>query len=351
MPWIAFDALKDARQATEDLLLPIDRGTWLRLAVLAFFLGGGGGAPTGGSGSGGTTPNDVPAGELPQQLPPMETLLTVAAAVVLLVLVLALVWMLVGSVMEFVLVTGLRDRDVRLRRPFRANLYPGLRLFAFRLVLGLGGLALVAIPILGILGLGIGVGPAAFLLFVPLVVLFGVVALVGGVVNRLTTDFVVPAMLVEDRGVLDGWRRVWPLVRAEWKEVGLFVLLRFALAIGAGIAVGLATLLVALVVAIPFALVGVAIYLGLSGAGGLGPAGWLLLGVLVAIFLLCVLAASLLIQVPVLTYLRYYGLSALGRLDTSLDLVGVEPAAESDGEDEDDGEDDGDGEGDAGVAA
>ena len=46
--WYAFAALSDARDATEDLLWPIDRGRWLRLALIALFVGVGGGAPTGG---------------------------------------------------------------------------------------------------------------------------------------------------------------------------------------------------------------------------------------------------------------------------------------------------------------
>ncbi|MFB6124062.1 MAG: hypothetical protein ABEJ78_11475 [Haloferacaceae archaeon] len=340
MSWIAFAALSDARQATEDLLFPVDRGTWLRLAVLALFVGSGGGAPTGGGNTSGVTSSDVPAGELPQA-PPVESLVPVVVGLVLLVVAVVVAWTFVGSVMEFVLVSGLRDRDIRIRRPFRAHLGRGLRLFGFRLALGLVGLTLVAVPLLAIFGLGVGVTPAAFLLVLPAIAIFGLVALVFGVVNRLTTDFVVPAMLVEDRGVLDGWRRVWPLVRAQWKEVGLYAVLRFALAIGAGFAVGIATLLVALVVAIPFVLVGGAVYLGLSTVGGPGLAGWVVLGLLAALFLLSAFVASLVLQVPVLTYLRYYALSALGRVDSALDLVGVEPSdadaadgSESDGSDD-----------------
>ena len=35
--WFAFAALEDARNATEDLLWPVDRGRWLRLALIALF--------------------------------------------------------------------------------------------------------------------------------------------------------------------------------------------------------------------------------------------------------------------------------------------------------------------------
>ncbi|MFC7176725.1 DUF7544 domain-containing protein [Halosegnis marinus] len=45
MPLSATERLDDALDATLDLLTPFDAGRWLRLAVVAFFVGGLGGAP------------------------------------------------------------------------------------------------------------------------------------------------------------------------------------------------------------------------------------------------------------------------------------------------------------------
>lgn len=348
--WYAFAALSDARDATEDLLRPIDRGRWLRLALIALFVGVGGGVPSGGSnvnvpsGGGGGAPPDMPAPSLPD----VGTAVTIVAGIVLLIILLALVWSLIGAVMEFVLITGLRDREVSIRDPFSANVRPGLRLFGFRLGVGLLSLLVIGLPLLLVFGLGVGVSPAALVLLVPLIALFGIVALVSAVVLGLTTDFVVPTMLAEEVGVLDGWRRLWPTLRAEWKQVALYVVAKFVLGIAVSLAVSLVVLLAALIVGIPFAIVGAILYFAVH-AVGLGVVGWVLIGLLVLLFVLVMIVVGLIVQVPALTFVRYYSLSVLGMLEPDLDLVGVERPEEGDDDDDEDGDsapsgdDDGDG--------
>jgi len=352
--WYAFAALSDARDATEDLLRPVDRSRWLRLALIALFVGvGGGGVPSGGSnvnvpsgggGGGGGVPPDMPAPSLPE----LGSVAAVIVGIVALILLLALVWSLVGAVMEFVLIVGLRDREVSIRDPFGANLRPGLRLFGFRLAVSLVSLLVVGLPLLAVFGVGIGVSPAFLILLVPLIVVFGVVALAGSVVLGLTTDFVVPTMLTENRGVVDGWRRLWPTLRAEWKQVALYVVAKFVLGIAVSLAVSLVVLLAALIVAIPFAIVGGGLYLAASAAGA-STAGLVVAGVLVALFVLVMIIVGLIVQVPALTFVRYYSLSVLGMLVPELDLVGVErpdgdddgdsgPAENGDDADDDDGD-------------
>jgi len=353
--WYAFAALSNARDATEDLLWPIDRGRWLRLALIALFVGVGGSAPTGGSnvnvptgggGGGSGVPPDLPAPSMPE----VGSAVAIVAGIILLVLLVALVWSLIGAIMEFVLITGLRDREVSIRDPFGANVRPGFRLFGFRLAVGLVSVLVIGLPLLLVFGVGIGISPAFLVLLVPLVIVFGVVALVGSVVLGLTTDFVVPTMLTEGVGVLDGWRRLWPTLRAEWKQVGLYVVAKFVLGIAVSLAVSLVVLLAALIVAIPFAIVGGALYLAVSAAGA-STVGLVIAAVLIFLFVLAMIVVGLIVQVPALTFVRYYSLSVLGMLVPELDLVGVERPDEdgddegddgNDGDDGDDGDDDGD---------
>jgi len=339
--WYAFAALEAARDATEDLLWPIDRGRWLRLALIALFVGVGGGAPTGGGnanipsggGGGGASP-DMAAPSIPD-----GSAVAIFAAVVALVLALILLWSLVGAVMEFVLVVSLRDREVSIRDPFREQFRPGLRLFGFRLAVGLLGLLVIAVPLLAVFAAGFGLVPAAFALILPLIAVFALVAFVSSVFLGLTTDFVVPAMLTENLGVLDGWRRLWPTLRAEWKQVGLYLVAKFVLSLAVSLAVSIVVLLVALVLAIPFALVGGLLFLGASAAGVHG-AVWVILLLFGALFVLAMVVVGLVVQVPALTFVRYYSLSVLGMLVPELDLVGVDRPDDS--EDDDNGDDDGD---------
>jgi hypothetical protein len=337
--WYALAALSDARDATKDLLFPVDRGRWLRIALIALFVGVGGGVPTGGGNANVPAGTQVPSGPSPGPGPapgpgvqfPDVGAAVVIGAVVAVVVGLILLWSLVGAVMEFVLVVGLRDRELSIRAPFREQFRPGLRLFGFRLVVGLASLLLIGLPLLLVVALGVGFSPVALVLLVPLLFLFVLVALGGGVVLGLTTDFVVPTMLVEECGVLDAWRRLWPTLRAEWKQAALYVVAKFVLGIAVSIVVSVAMLVVVVAVAIPFAIVGVALFLGLSAIDA-GAAAVFIAVPLVALFVLLMIVVGLVIQVPALTFVRYYSLSVLGLFDADLDLVGVDRSDDSGGE-------------------
>jgi hypothetical protein len=344
MPWNAVDALDDARAATQSLLLPFDVGTWARLALVAFFVGTG----TGGSASAGTNASspavpgaDIPVGDVGPLLPPgglpspdPRSMLFALAAAAAVLFGLFVLYTVVGAVMQFVLVTGLTERTVRVRGPFRDHLGKGLRLFGFQLGLTLLVVAVVAVPVaLFVLG-GASVGPALVLVAVPILLLAVLLGLVVALVVRLTVDFVVPAMLADDCGVLDGWRRVFPVVRREWEEFALYVVLRFGLGILAGALVAVAVGLVAVVLALPFLFVGgIVAFAAVALTGTLSP---LVLGTLVVVGLLYAAATvvtSAFVLVPVVTFLRYYALYFLGAVEEGLDLVGVERPSDE-GEDE-----------------
>ena len=328
MPWIAVDSLDDARDAATALLFPFDAGRWLRLALIAFFVGSGS-APglQWNAGSTNVTPGGPGAGGGGPPFPGVtvsQNLLLLVAGVLAVALIVVVLLVAIGSVMEFVLVDALTSRVVRIRESFRRHLRPGLRLFVFSVGLFLLTIGFVGVPILLLIGGGVTGLPILAILAVPLLFLGILVAAVVWVVGLLTTDFVVPAMMAEEGKVLSAWRRVFPLVRREWKEVGLYLLLRFAIGFGAAVAVGLVTLLAALVVAVPFVVVLAVAYVALAGTGGpaaIGVGGGILLGAIVALYLLVMLVVSLLVQVPVVTFFRYYALFVLGSLDGALDLV------------------------------
>jgi hypothetical protein len=353
--WYAIAALSDARDATEHLLRPLDRGLWLRLAVISLFVGVGGGVPIGGGNasvpSGGGGMSEMPT----QSLSGLSSEVAAVVAILAVLLAFVLLWNLVGAVMEFVLVRGLRDRTVTIREPFGDSVGSGLRLFGFRIAVGLGTLLFFAVPLLLVVVGGLGLSAELFLLVIPLLAALFIIGLVTSVILGVTTDFVVPTMLTEGRGVLDGWRRLWPTLRAEWKQVLVYLVAKFVLGIAISIAVSIATVLVAIALAIPFVIVGGALYLAVS-AVGVGHAV-LVVVPLVALFVLALVVASLLIQAPALAFVRYYSLSVLGMLLPELDLVGVDrPGDDGDDDDGDGGpdagdDDDDDGDGDEGPDA
>jgi len=324
-PLFALEDLDDAFDATAGFLRPVDRSTWVKLAFVALFIGGpganansvqwsfGGGGDTGaGAPPGGFVPPDV-----------TPRLVALVALAVALAVTLALLFGLVGSVMEFVFVQSLRTEAVRVREYWSAHWRRGLRLFGFRVALGLfvlGSVLLLAVPfLLGAIDpttVGTGAAIAFFLLVLPV---FVVVAVAVGVVNGFTTVFVVPIMLLEDCGVLAGWRRLWPSIRSEPLQFLAYLVASFFLGVLGGVLVLVVALVLALAALVPFGVlfaVGGAILVFASEAAGIG-----MLALVGAAYALAALAIVAVVQVPVQTYLRYYALLFLGDVDPALDAV------------------------------
>ncbi|MFB6139075.1 MAG: hypothetical protein ABEJ26_01410 [Halosimplex sp.] len=322
MALAAVDALDDAYRATDAFLRPVDRGRWLRLALIGLFVG-----PPAANASG--LQWSVPADETPAPGGPVdvpaEVWVAVAAAVVVAVaLVLALLF--VGSVMEYVLVESLREESVAIRAYWRRYVRRGASLFVFRLVVGLAVLAAVALlAALVFAPVAVGIGAASVVFFaVVLIPVFLALALVVGVVSSFTTAFVVPVTVCEDCGVLAGWRRFWPTLTAEWREFLAYAVLAFLLGVVGSAAVAVVTALLAVVLAIPAAVLG-ALAFGLFVLfAPVGVAAFVVVGVG---FALAVVAVAAVVQVPVVVYLRYYALLVLGETDERFDLIPQRRAA------------------------
>lgn len=324
MSLYALDAVEDAIATTRAFLLPFDLRRWAKLALLVFFVG------TGGSGanpvqftnstSGWSSPGPGGTPQLPTGLPQIGTLeLAIIAAVGVFVLLVWLAFAYVGALFEFVFVESLREEEVHIREYWREFRALGRRLFAFRIVLGLlfllvaGGIVAVAAApyLLGAARLSFGLLALAALLLVGL-------AIFAGLIRGFTTEFVVPVMLLEDRGVLEAWRQFWPVLTEQWKQFAAYVVVRFVLAIAAGILLGLVVGLATLLLAIPFGVLGVAGYLLVSTQAVLG---WAVVAFAFGLFVLSFLALSLLAAVPVGTYFRYYALLVLGDTEAQFDAI------------------------------
>lgn len=329
----ATDRLEDTLDETKALLLPLDATTWVKLTVMAFFVGGLGGNGLSGNfnvggqngpGSGGFASDRLFDGFV--QSLGSEFVIVGLVAVAILV---GLLFFYVGSVMEFVLVEALVTRTASVRDRFRARRSLGGRLFAFRLALGL----VVGLLVAGAFAFGLalqGPGPRMIGLILAAPVLF-VVGVVAAVVYGFTTVFVVPIMFAERCGVLDGWRRLVPALRAEPTEFGVYLVLSVVLGAVGGMVVSTVVGLIGAVLFLP---------LGVVGFAALSSGGPLLLLVLPVLLLVMLTLAALgaVVRVPVVTYLRYYALLVLGDL-TTYDLLADRPEATDPRDDGGDGTD------------
>lgn len=316
----AVDSVSDAFGATREFLLPFEPRRWIKLAIVALFVGGGLSLPTVQFDVPGSVGRQPIEGGLPAFAP--DTVPAAVGVLVAIAVLLGVLYGLVGAIMEFVLVESLRSGDVSLRRYWQRRWRQGLRLFGFRLVIGAAALAVFV----GWLGLF-----AAPMLFdgiepiVPFVVLLAVglpivflVGLLYALVASLTTVFVVPIMIRTDGGVLSGWRRLWRSIRSAPKQYLAYVLIGFVLTIATGLLVSFAVGIAAIALLIPVVVAGALVYWTVSFSSAVGI---VILAATGGLFFLSIAVLWLFLQVPVLAYLRYYALFVLGDIEHSFDLV------------------------------
>lgn len=351
----AVDDIDDAIDATKSFLFPFKKGTWLRMAFVVFFIGGGGvGLNNVQSFSnfgdfGGNGGPSGPGSEF-QLAAPLETVMSLPGnlamqvsepgvpsgapdellagagllvfAVIGLIILLALAYGILSNFMEFVLTQALIDREIHVRRYFSAHVGNGIRLFLFRLVLGIIwlGVALVigaAVFFLALGGEAANVGASSVLAVSGLfIAVFAVLAISYGIVFGFTTVFVVPLMTANDDGVLSGWSRLWGSIKSQPKQYLAYLFFSIVLQIGVGIVGAILGIIAFIVVGIPVGLAAFGLYLVVQGTAGIVAAGVIgLLGGLVFIVL------SALIQVPLTTFLRYYAMLVLGDIDVDMDPI------------------------------
>ncbi|ACV11999.1 conserved hypothetical protein [Halorhabdus utahensis DSM 12940] len=337
MALAAIDRIDDAVDMTRSFLFPFDGGRWLRLAVITFFLVGGSGG-----GSVFSTTGNVPAstgsttgGSIPEfsvELPEFTaTAVAVALGVIAVLVLLGLIVGAIGAIVEFVFVESLSSNEVNIRAYFGRYLGRGLRLFAFRLVLGAvtfaifgGAFLLLFGDVIAALFAGEAVSPSIARIVAGVLLLFLLGLVVGipvALANGFTTEFVVPIMLREDRGVLAAWRRFWPTLTEQWTEYGAYVLVAFGLHIVTGIAGSIVLGLVAVALLVPFAIVAVLVGVGVLQGGVLTAASIAVLAGLLIAYLLVVFVAAAVIYVPIRVFHRQFALLVLGDTNAEFDVL------------------------------
>ncbi|GAB3688219.1 hypothetical protein GCM10028857_22130 [Salinarchaeum chitinilyticum] len=242
-------------------------------------------------------------------------------AVLGIVLLLTVAYVLVGTLMRFVLVEALRTDGVRIRRDGRRHLRNAIGVLVLRIVIW--GLTIVTLGLVAVavVGTGLDVSSLDRTSGAVLGTAATVVLVVAWAIEVLTLQFVVPTMIAADRGVVAGWRRFWPTLRGDPVEYLLYGVVRIGLGVAVGIAAAIAIVVIlALAGVVLGTLAAIAIVLA-GGFGSLGSVAIAVLGVLLAIFVLVGVAAWAVIAVPFQCYLWIYALLVLGDVDGELDLI------------------------------
>lgn len=222
------------------LLDPIDTRLWMKLSILCLFLGGGA-TSAAFHWALGALPGEVGAGNalahLRVFLARHPTLLLLVAA---LVVSLGVTLVYLRALFRFALVDSILRREAHLRRAIGE-----LRSLAgsyFRWLLGalvLMGIILAAGALAAMTHLRTADRESltASLLLVLLLLGETLVGLLAALAITLTDDLVVPIIYAERVAMLAAWRRLLDKARTEAGAFTLYILLRFVVSVGVGIAV------------------------------------------------------------------------------------------------------------------
>jgi hypothetical protein len=312
MGWYALEEIQNALDDTKELLLPFNWKTWAKIAFITIFLGGSGlsniptpSAPSD-TGQAGTS-YEAPMESFNQGQLGLDSVtgmatggdasLAAALLVIGIVIPVVLAFMLLSSVFKFVMYQSLMDTDVQIRKNFSRHFGKGLRFLGAQLVI-------VSLVMIYILGVALSFGAAPML---GIAVLLGSipVIIVAALAMRIFNDFIPLKMMDRDSGVIEALGSLWEDVKAEWRQVLLYVLVVVGLGIGTGI----------------LYLMGM-VFLGLIFLIVLGIPAFLLasiseiLGILVGGFAVVLFLAMMLylFDGPITTFLHYYSIRFYHRL-------------------------------------
>ena len=284
----AIDVISPAFEHTkQQLLKPFSFGQWARIALLAMATGemsSGGGCnsfhiPT-------SFPTKFPPHQaqenflqspnLPDFLKGIDPALIGTLLMVAFVggIVLVLVWIYVSSISRFVLYDTVVRRHCDMSPAWDRWHPQGMRFFWWQLALMVFSLGLSAvmllpliIPLIAIIKSQGKPDATFFLGFIPFLALFFVFSMFMLLVAVLTKDFVVPIMAVDGVGVIEGWRRLMAMMKADAPNYAGYIGMKIVLVIGAGILFSIIAGIVVVMLMIPAAIVGVIAVLMVKSAG------------------------------------------------------------------------------------
>lgn len=325
MPISAADAIDPAfRHAKEQLFRPFRFGQWARLAFIGLLAG-----ELGSSGSCNfnyptsthhvETRQTFVAQNWPPQLANHAALFTgTVLALIVIGFVLLVLFTYIGSVMRFILFDSIIARECHIRAGWARRKGPGLRLFWWQIVFMLVSFAalliVIAIPVAFVWASGWFAHPRDHVLQlvlggIALLLVFFVLAAFLAVIHVMTKDFVVPQMALEDITAVEGWRRLWSLLKSEKAGYAGYIGMKIVLAIGAGIAVTIVALIALFVMLIPVGGAGVVAVLAAKAAGWT----WNFYTIALAVVLGCIAFVIFffvvsLISVPVIVFFPAYSI-------------------------------------------
>lgn len=301
-------SLEEAYDRTIILLWPPRPGIWFRIAIIALFLGGGMINPFGS--------HDIPETSIfsPGSIAPYDTILILVGTAILIG---GFMYVVVSAIFQFIFVDCLSSDKIFLTRTIRIRWRKGVHLVGFyMLLLSAIIMAVIGVTLLLFIPLFMQGKPDLMHLLITLVealVMLFFVLIPVWILAILAADFVVPVMIVDDAGVIGGWKRVFSLFQGNWREVGMYIGLKIILILISGIILGIILFLISILIGLTDIV--------LSMNTTIPPAFSSYDQVRIILGTGAMMLISLFLLVPVVTFFRYYSLVVLRDLGSVYNLL------------------------------
>jgi hypothetical protein len=231
------------------LFRPFNLGKWFTIGFCAWlaYLGSGGGGGGGGNWNAPHGPHEQQAQIAEGINSAKEFLLDnlfwiipLAAIVTVVIIGIGLLIAWLNSRGRFMFLHCVAENKSEVKAPWHKFRKHGNSLFLFRIVLGIIGIAIVAVPIVGIVLLIIMMvaKAASVIVFVPVTIILGliifVLAIALSLVRKFTFDFVVPIMFLQTVSCVAGWREFLTILSVNKARLALYILFQIVIAIAIG---------------------------------------------------------------------------------------------------------------------
>ena len=241
-----------AIEKTKQILFqPFDIGKWFAIGFCAFLAtlgngGGGGNYNFGGSGdrSGGGHQNFQQGLSNAKDaiLENLPIIISVAAVVITLILVLTVVFMWLKSRGQFMFLHCVAENKGEVVKPWKQYAQQANSLFLFKLLLGLAGFfgsLFFLVPLILIVISCVNTGIAGLVmtnvLWIFLLVFCIIVfAMTLSGINLLTEDFVIPIMALRSCTITQGWKELWGLLMSHKGPFTIYLLFLFVIGLALG---------------------------------------------------------------------------------------------------------------------
>jgi hypothetical protein len=243
------DPISPAIERAKTILFrPFDLSKWFTIGFCAWlaYLGCGGG----GGGNGGVQwkgPHEQQA-KITEGintakefiLDNLHWIIPVAVIVVIVMIGIGLLIAWLNSRGRFMFLHCVAENKSEVKVPWHKFRKHGNSLFLFRVVLGIISLAIVAVPVLGIVLLIIMMvtKAAPVIVFVPITIILGLIAFVLAIViflvKKFTFDFVVPVMFLRTESCVAAWREFMTILSVNKARFTLYILFQIVIAIAIG---------------------------------------------------------------------------------------------------------------------